>query len=174
MGIKCIRLEHRTNAVRQAEYRSFGIHQSANLLVMVSRQSNHREVDLPQPDGPTNTTEFTFVDVEMISLTPLRRPGFRYDTQLYARHALLPSLQPVTDRNIQDKFTMGYPLLSRILHPRLFMGERREDEEQALCDRSWRAEAKFVTPPAKFSVFLCAPALALNLYNTDHTNRGGA
>ena len=25
---------------------------------------------------------------------------------------LLPSLQPVTDRYIQDKFTMGYPLLS--------------------------------------------------------------
>ena len=57
-----------------------------------------------------------------------RMPAY-LDTGLNWVHALLPSLQPVADRNIQDKFTMGYPLLSQILHPPAFLwGRRREDE----------------------------------------------
>ena len=115
VGIKCIRLEHHTDATfGRRDVVHAGITDQQIAAGDGFKTGNHTQQSRFTTAGWANKHhELAFVDVQIdVFRHHYVAPGFRYITQLYARHALLPSLQPVTDRNIQDKFTMGYPLLS--------------------------------------------------------------
>lgn len=146
-------------------------------LVMVSRPAIIRSrVDLPQPDGPTNTTNSPSWMSRLMSFDTTTSPQAFVTLRsctLAMPFSLRYNLSPTETFKISSLCVFHYFRESST--PRLFYGggggrmreqalrpqlRGRGENREAACKIQW--------------VFMCASTHNLNLCYRDHTNRGGA